>query len=197
MIVIIDNYDSFTYNLVQLFQSRGAEVRVVLNDQVTIKGLKDMNPEGIILSPGPGAPEEAGICLEVVRRFYLDIPILGVCLGHQVIAEAFGSRVLGAEEIRHGKTDTIHHSGTDILKGIPQDFTATRYHSLCVDRDFLGKELRILATAPRDGVIMALGHEKYPVYGLQFHPESYATAHGPEIADNFLEIIRKQKGDEA
>lgn len=193
MILIIDNYDSFTYNLVQLFQSRGAEVKVVLNDKITVEGIKALNPDGIILSPGPCTPKEAGICIDVVKQLHTEYPIFGVCLGHQVIGEAFSSKVINAGRILHGKTDNIIHSGNTIFKNIKQNFTATRYHSLIIEKETISTELEIIATAMSDQMIMAVQHKKHPVYGVQFHPESYATESGNEIADNFLSIIKNRK----
>lgn len=193
MILIIDNYDSFTYNLVQLFQSRGAEIQVVLNDQITIEEIRSLNPEGIILSPGPCTPKEAGICIEVVKKLHKEYPIFGVCLGHQVIGEAFGSRVVGAGRILHGKMDHILHQEQSLFENIKTGFKATRYHSLIIEKDSLTPELEVIATAESDGMIMAVRHREYPVYGVQFHPESYATECGKQIADNFINMLKDHK----
>ena len=193
MLLIIDNYDSFTYNLVQLFQSRGAEVSVALNDQITIDAIRTMNPEGIILSPGPCTPKEAGICIEVVKELKTEYPIFGVCLGHQVIGEAFGSNVVNAGRILHGKMDRITHTSEAIFANMEDAFKATRYHSLIIDKETLSDELEILATAESDGMIMAVKHKTHPIYGVQFHPESYATENGHLIADNFISIVANHK----
>ena len=193
MILIIDNYDSFTYNLVQLFQSRGANIKVVLNDKITITEIRDLNPEGIILSPGPCTPKEAGICIDVVKELHKDFPIFGVCLGHQVIGESFDSIVVNAGRIIHGKTEKIIHTSESIFQNIKSDFIATRYHSLIIDKESISDDLEVIATAESDNMIMAVQHKKYPVYGVQFHPESYATECGNEIADNFLRIVQESK----
>lgn len=193
MILIIDNYDSFTYNLVQLFSSCGAKVKVVLNDQITIEEIKRINPTGILLSPGPCTPKEAGICLEVVKALHQDYPILGICLGHQVIGEAFGANIINAGRILHGKMETIRHNSYDLFAGLPLEFQATRYHSLIIDEASLSKDITISASAKSDGKIMAITHKHSPVYGLQFHPESYATEHGKEMAKNFIRITKKFK----
>jgi len=193
MILIIDNYDSFTYNLVQLFESRGEEVLVKLNDQVSIEEIEKMKPDGIILSPGPCTPNEAGICTEVVKALGENYPILGVCLGHQVIGQAFGGKVVGAGRIIHGKTEAIHHSGQGLFENIMNKFKATRYHSLIIDKQSMPIELAITATGDSDGMIMAIQHREYPIYGLQFHPESYGTDYGKEMADNFIRLMKNYK----
>ena len=193
MILIIDNYDSFTYNLVQLFESRGEEVLVKLNDQVSIEEIEKMKPDGIILSPGPCTPNEAGICIEVVKALGENYPILGVCLGHQVIGQAFGGKVVGAGRIIHGKTEAIHHSGQGLFENIINKFKATRYHSLIIEKQSMPIELAIMATADSDGMIMAIQHRQYPIYGLQFHPESYGTDYGKEMADNFIRLMKNYK----
>jgi len=193
MILIIDNYDSFTYNLVQLFQSRGEEVVVKLNDAIDIETIRTLNPDGILLSPGPCTPKEAGICVEVVKELHDTYPILGVCLGHQVIGEAFGSKVINAGRILHGKMDHINHKNHGLFNNIKQSFRATRYHSLIIERDSLSSCLQIEATAESDSKIMAIRHSDYPVFGVQFHPESYATEYGIEIADNFIREMYKSK----
>lgn len=193
MILIIDNYDSFTYNLVQLFESRGEKVLVKLNDQVTIEEIEQMKPDGILLSPGPCTPKEAGICIEVVKSLGQKYPILGVCLGHQVIGQSFGGKVVNAGRIIHGKAEAIHHSGQGVFENILNKFRATRYHSLIIDKESIPIELAITATAESDGMIMAIEHRKYPIYGLQFHPESYGTDYGNEMADNFIRLMKKHK----
>ncbi len=193
MILIIDNYDSFTYNLVQLFTGCGETVKVVLNDQISIDEIREINPSGILLSPGPCTPKEAGICLDVVKALHQDYPILGVCLGHQVIGEAFGANIINAGRILHGKMESIRHNAHDMFSGIPMDFKATRYHSLIIDESTLSKDLTIAASAKSDGKIMAIAHKHHPVYGLQFHPESYSTEYGKEMANNFIRITKKIK----
>ncbi len=191
MILIIDNYDSFTYNLVQLFESRGIEVKVALNDQITINDIKRMKPKGIILSPGPCTPKDAGICIEVVKTLYKEYPLLGVCLGHQVIGEAFGSKIVNASHIVHGKTETIRHNSKGLFRHLQAEFQATRYHSLIIDKKSLSSELVADAYASSDGNIMAIRHKQYPIFGVQFHPESYATQNGYQIADNFIKVIHQ------
>jgi anthranilate synthase/aminodeoxychorismate synthase-like glutamine amidotransferase len=187
MILVIDNYDSFTYNLVDLILCNQQSVQVYKNDELTLDMIEAMKPSGILISPGPGAPSDAGICLEVVKTFYKSIPILGICLGHQIIAEAFGGSILQAKNLLHGKSDSMIHDSMGIFKEIPQAFTATRYHSLIVDEDFLPKILKITARSEYDQTIMAIRHIHYPVRGLQFHPESYLTSHGSLIIKNFIE----------
>src|SRR5712692_3851445 len=171
MVLVLDNYDSFTYNLVQYLGELGATLEVRRNDALTVDDVERMRPERIVISPGPCTPSEAGISVELVKRLAGKIPILGVCLGHQAIGEAFGGRVVRAPYLMHGKTSQIHHDGKTIFHDVPQDFTATRYHSLIVDRQGLPKTLEISATTP-DGVIMGLRHKELPVEGVQFHPES-------------------------
>lgn len=185
MIVIIDNYDSFTYNLYQYVGEIHPEVKVFRNDAVTIHQLKEMEISHLIISPGPGFPKDAGISSEVIRQLGKEIPILGICLGHQTIGEVFGGKVLHAKEIVHGKTSFIQHCGERIFKGLPNPLKATRYHSLVVERDTLPEELMITGEGP-EGEIMALQHRSYPVFGLQFHPESIATEEGKKILENFL-----------
>ncbi|MBI3005570.1 MAG: aminodeoxychorismate/anthranilate synthase component II [Ignavibacteriales bacterium] len=187
MILIIDNYDSFTYNLVQYLGELGAEQEVVRNDAVTVDEISRMKPDAIVISPGPCTPTEAGISVEVVQKLHKNIPLLGVCLGHQAIGAAFGGRVVKANKIFHGKTSEILHDGKNVFKKIPSPFTATRYHSLVVERDSLPKEL-VLTAWTEDGTVMGLRHRKYPVYGVQFHPESIATKHGKQILKNFLSL---------
>ncbi len=190
MILMIDNYDSFTYNLVQLFQRLDQEVVVRLNDKITPEEILAMEPTAIILSPGPCTPTESGICPEVVRQLHSKIPILGVCLGHQVIGEVFGAVVGSAGRIMHGKTDRVQHSEEALFQTIPPEFTAARYHSLAVSALEQATELVPLAFSATDGSLMAMKHVNYPVYGLQFHPESFASEYGLEIAQNFLQIAQ-------
>lgn len=185
MILVIDNYDSFTYNLVQYLGELGEEVQVFRNDEIDTAGIEALAPDHILISPGPCTPNEAGISLEVIERFKGNIPILGVCLGHQAIGQAFGGKVVRAERLMHGKTSPIYHRGTSIFKGLPVPFTATRYHSLLVEKETLPDCLEITAWT-EEGEIMGLRHKEYPVEGVQFHPESIITDHGHLMLGNFL-----------
>lgn len=185
MILMVDNYDSFTYNLVQYLGELGKEVRVYRNDQITCEEIEQLQPERIVISPGPCSPSEAGISLAVIQRFAGSIPVLGVCLGHQAIGQAFGGLVVRAERLMHGKTSPIHHDGRSVFRDIPSPFTATRYHSLIVHRDSLPDCLEVTAWTG-EGEIMGLRHRHYPVEGVQFHPESILTDHGHKILQNFL-----------
>lgn len=186
MLLLIDNYDSFTYNLVHYLGELGAEVRVYRNDALTVEDAIAMNPAGVVLSPGPGTPSQAGICLDMVRAAArADLPLLGVCLGHQSIGEAFGGVVIRHDEIVHGKAGYVQHSNTGVFKGLPQDFQATRYHSLVVERKSLPDDLKVTAEL-KDGTIMALEHKTKQIHGVQFHPESIASEHGHELLKNFL-----------
>ena len=187
MVLVIDNYDSFTYNLVQYLGELGAEPEVRRNDQVTVAQIAAMRPERIVISPGPCTPREAGISIELIQKLAGKIPILGVCLGHQAIGEAFGGRVIRAPYLMHGKTSQIHHDGKTIFAGVPQDFTATRYHSLIVERGTLPKTLEISATTA-DGLVMGLRHKQHLVEGVQFHPESVLTDTGKKLLGNFLAL---------
>ncbi len=186
MIFVLDNYDSFTYNLVQYLGELGQEPVVRRNDQVTPEEVERMNPERIVISPGPCTPREAGISIELIRHFAGKRPLLGVCLGHQALGEAFGGRVVRAPYLMHGKISQIHHDGRTIFRNLPQDFPATRYHSLIVERTGLPEELEISA-ATADGLIMGLRHRRFPVEGVQFHPESILTQVGKQLLRNFLE----------
>ncbi len=185
MIVLIDNYDSFTYNLAQYFGELGAEVQVYRNDALTPQEVASLNPSHIIISPGPGNPSEAGISRDVIRQLGSEIPILGVCLGHQCIGEVFGGKVVSAPRLMHGKTSPIHHEGDPLFDGVPQPFDAGRYHSLIVDSESLPSGLKVIART-EDGVVMALRHTRFPIVGVQFHPESILTPHGKQILKNFL-----------
>jgi anthranilate synthase/aminodeoxychorismate synthase-like glutamine amidotransferase len=189
VIFVLDNYDSFTYNLVQYLGEMGCQVEVRRNDQVTVQEVERMAPERILLSPGPCTPREAGISIELIRHFAPRVPILGVCLGHQAIGEAFGGVVGSAPVLMHGKTSQIHHDGRTIFSGLPQDFVATRYHSLVVFENTVPKELEISARSS-DGVIMGLRHRRYKVEGVQFHPESILTTSGIKLIENFLTLCR-------
>ncbi|QZY53653.1 anthranilate synthase component II [Crassaminicella profunda] len=187
MIAIIDNYDSFTYNLYQYVGEINPNVEVFRNDAVTIETLKKMDITHMIISPGPGFPKDSGISMEVIKTFGKDIPTLGVCLGHQVIGEVFGGDVVHAKNMVHGKTSEIYHNERDLFKNIKNPLTVTRYHSLIVDQASITDELVITAETI-DGEIMGLKHKKYPIFGLQFHPESISTQYGKEILKNFLEL---------
>ena len=190
MIFVLDNYDSFTYNLVQYIGELGEEVVVCRNDQITVSGIADMHPERIVISPGPCTPQEAGISIDVIKYFAGKVPVFGVCLGHQAIGAAFGGNVIRAHNLMHGKTDEVGHDGEYLFAGIPSPFTATRYHSLIVEEQGLPKELEISATCiDRDGrrVIMGLRHRQFAVEGVQFHPESVLTEHGKQMVRNFVE----------
>lgn len=189
MILMIDNYDSFTYNLVQHLGEMGQELKVVRNDAVTIPQIRKMKPSRIVISPGPGNPEEAGISKDVIRELGAVIPILGVCLGHQCIGEVYGGRVVGAGRLMHGKTSLIYHNGKGVFQGLDNPFTATRYHSLLVAREGLPKILEITAQT-KEKEIMGLRHKKYPVFGVQFHPESILTTQGKPLLRNFLKLTR-------
>ncbi len=195
MILMIDNYDSFTYNLVQYLGQLGEEVVVRRNDAITLDEIGAMNPEAIFLSPGPCSPERAGITVDVVRRFHRRVPLMGVCLGHQAIGHAFGGRVVRAGKIMHGKTSPILNDGRTIFKGLPSPFPAGRYHSLIVERESLPDCLEVSAET-EEGEIMGLRHRKLPVEGIQFHPESILTPGGKRIIRNFLQLIdRKERCD--
>ena len=189
MILVIDNYDSFTYNLVQYLGELGADLDIFRNDRITVDEVKKMNPEKIVLSPGPGEPKDAGICEELILAVGSRIPVLGVCLGHQSIGEVFGGRIILAKRIMHGKTSFIYHNGKEIFKGVKNPFEATRYHSLVVERKSIPKILTVTAqTEDRDREIMGLRHKTYPIWGVQFHPESILTGEGKRILKNFLDI---------
>jgi para-aminobenzoate synthetase component 2 len=185
MILIIDNYDSFTYNLVQYLGELGAEMVVRRNDQTTLEEIERLNPERMVISPGPKTPDEAGICLDLIRRFSGRKAILGVCLGHQAIGQAFGGKVIRAPHVMHGKTSLVTHDGKTVFSGLPNPFPATRYHSLIVERESLPACLEISATSP-DGLIMALRHKEWNVEGVQFHPESVLTEAGKQLLANFI-----------
>jgi len=186
MILLIDNYDSFTYNLAQFLGQLGENLEVRRNDQITLDQIAAKKPQRIVISPGPGEPQNAGICIDVIRQFTGKIPILGVCLGHQAIGYAFGGKVVRAPALMHGKTSRIHHDSKTIFRKLPQDFVATRYHSLVVQKKGLPRELEI--SAETDGLIMGLRHRKVPLEGVQFHPESVLTEVGMQLLRNFLAL---------
>lgn len=186
MIVLIDNYDSFSYNLYQLIGSVEPDIKVVRNDAYTVEEIEAMKPEAIILSPGPGKPSDAGICIEAIRYFAGKVPIFGVCLGHQAICEAFGGTVSYAKELMHGKQKEIHQiGGNQLFQGLPETFLAARYHSLAALKEKLPEELKVTAES-EDGEVMAVEHTKYPIYGVQFHPESVMTPDGKIMIENFM-----------
>lgn len=187
MFILIDNYDSFTYNLYHYFRELGVDVVVHRNDQITIEDIKALNPQGIILSPGPCTPNEAGICLDLINKVKGCIPIFGVCLGHQSIGQAFGGNVIRAEQVMHGKISPVNHTNVGIFKGLPSPFHATRYHSLIVNRNTLPDCLEITATTS-DGLIMGLQHREFNIHGVQFHPESIASEQGHALLKNFVDM---------
>jgi len=187
MILVIDNYDSFTYNLVQYLGELGVAPVVYRNDALTVEEMRQLAPEKILISPGPGVPADAGMTIDAIRAFAGKVPILGVCLGNQAIGEAFGGRVVRAPYLMHGKTSEICHDSATIFRGLPYRFKATRYHSLIVEKEGLPDELEVSATTP-DGLIMGLRHRKFPVEGVQFHPESVMTEHGKKLLQNFLKL---------
>jgi anthranilate synthase/aminodeoxychorismate synthase-like glutamine amidotransferase len=187
MLLVIDNYDSFTYNLVQYFGELGEEIKVYRNDKITLAGIKKLKPSRIVISPGPGTPDQAGISEEAIREFAGKTPILGVCLGHQAIGEVFGGKIVRKGTVMHGKTSEIYHDGKTLFKGLPNPFTATRYHSLLVERKSLPKELEISAWT-KGKEIMGLRHKKLKVEGVQFHPESILTEAGKQLLANFLAL---------
>ncbi|KAB2843155.1 aminodeoxychorismate/anthranilate synthase component II [bacterium] len=189
MILMIDNYDSFTYNLVQYLGELGAELLVKRNDELGVAQIRELKPEAIVISPGPCTPNEAGISLQVIDQLKGEYPILGVCLGHQAIGQAFGGKVIRASNVMHGKTSEIHHDGKTLFAGLPNPFVATRYHSLIVERDSLPDSLEISAWTEA-GEIMGLRHKKYLVEGVQFHPESILTRPGKDLLNNFLKRVK-------
>ncbi len=190
MILMIDNYDSFTYNIVQYCLELGADLRVIRNDEMTARQIEELKPEKIIISPGPATPNEAGVSLEVISYFKDKVPILGICLGHQAIAQSFGGEVIRAKQMKHGKTSQMVRSDiqTPIFKNVPKEFTATRYHSLVVNKNNLPSCLKVTSYSKDDDEIMSLEVENYKIYGVQFHPESILSQYGYDILDNFLKI---------
>jgi len=185
MLVMIDNYDSFTHNLVQYFGELGAEVKVFRNDEITISEIETLKPDHICISPGPCSPKEAGISVATLQHFAGKVPLLGVCLGHQAIGEAFGGKVIRAKRVMHGKTDTVHTTQQGVFKDLPKEFTVTRYHSLAIEKESLPADLEITAWTD-DGEIMGVRHKKFAVEGVQFHPESILSEYGHELLNNFL-----------
>jgi anthranilate synthase component 2 len=188
MLLMLDNYDSFTWNLVQYLGELGAAVKVVRNDAASLDEIESMHPEAIVISPGPCTPSEAGISVPLVRRFAGRVPILGVCLGHQAIGQAFGARIIRAQRVMHGKLSSIVHDQRGVFAGVPSPFNATRYHSLAIERASLPEVLDVTATAD-DGEIMAIRHRELPVEGVQFHPEAILTEHGRKVLENFLDGV--------
>ncbi len=191
MVFVLDNYDSFTYNLVQYLGELGAQIEVRRNDQVSVAQVEELNPDHILISPGPCTPQEAGISIDLIRHFAGKVPVFGVCLGHQAMGEAFGGKVVRAKNLMHGKTSRVEHDGKTIFRGVESPMTATRYHSLIVAEDSLPADLEVSAhTVERDGtrVIMGLRHKKFPVEGVQFHPESVLTDAGKKLVENFLHL---------
>ena len=187
MILVLDNYDSFTYNLVQYFGELGADLQVRRNDQITVKEIKELAPQRIVISPGPCTPREAGISNDVIRAFGQRLPILGVCLGHQCIGDVYGGEVVRADRLMHGKTSPIHHQGESVFLGLSSPFRATRYHSLLIRRETLPQVLEITAETA-EGEIMGLRHRELPIHGVQFHPESILTTEGKHLLQNFLDL---------
>ena len=189
MVLMIDNYDSFTYNIVQYCLELGAKLKVIRNDELSTKEIEKLNPEKIILSPGPATPNEAGVCLEVIEKLGNSVPILGICLGHQSIAQAYGAKIIRAKNMMHGKTSKIKVTKeSEIFKGLPATFTQTRYHSLIVDKESVNDDIQITSYSLDDNEIMSLKIKNRPIYGLQFHPESILSEYGHEMIDNFLKI---------
>ena len=190
MILLIDNYDSFSYNLYQLIGSVEKDIKVIRNDEYTIEEIEEMAPEALILSPGPGKPADTGVCIDAVKYFAGKLPMLGVCLGHQAICEAFGGTVSYAKELMHGKQSEVYQGGTGkLFRGLGPEFKAARYHSLAAEAESLPAELKVVAEAD-DGEIMALEHAEYPIFGVQFHPESVMTPDGRKMIENFMEVVR-------
>ncbi|MCH8224130.1 MAG: aminodeoxychorismate/anthranilate synthase component II [Chloroflexi bacterium] len=193
MLLLIDNYDSFTYNLYQYLSELGvSEIEVVRNDQMTVAELEAMKPERVVVSPGPSRPENAGVSVEAIKRFAGVVPVLGVCLGHQCLADAFGGKVVHAGEIMHGKTSLINHDGKGVFAGVPDPFEAVRYHSLAIEPDSLPKELEVTARTD-NGIIMGVRHRKYAIEGMQFHPESIVTPAGKQLLQNFLDMKEPER----
>jgi anthranilate synthase component II len=196
MILLIDNYDSFTYNLYQYIKELGEEVLIKRNDQITLQEIHELKPSGIVLSPGPGTPEKAGICIEIIQNFHASVPILGVCLGHQSIGAAFGANIVIADHIMHGKTSLIRHNGEGLFQYLSQPLGVMRYHSLVIEKESLPPQFEIAALSMDDKEIMAIKHMRYPVFGVQFHPESIGTETGRKMLNNFIDEMRKENNRE-
>ncbi|EQB38927.1 MULTISPECIES: anthranilate synthase component II [Virgibacillus] len=192
MILLVDNYDSFTYNIYQYVSEAGFDVQVVRNNHVTVDEVNALQPQAIIISPGPGLPKESGICLDLVQAFYRQLPILGVCLGHQIIGEALGASVRQANQIMHGKTSLITHKGTGIFQYLSQPLEVMRYHSNILEAASIPPQLEVVATSMDDHAVMAIQHPVYPVYGVQFHPESIGTSIGRKIMNHFIQELREE-----
>lgn len=188
MILVIDNYDSFTFNLVQYLGELGATMHVVRNDRLDEETFQRLSPQAIVISPGPGTPDDAGVSCGLIEQKAREIPTLGVCLGHQCIGQVFGARILRAPRLMHGKTSLISHNGKGVFRDLPNPFTATRYHSLIVDKSSVPSDVEICAQAEDDGMIMGLRHRKFPIHGVQFHPESILTTEGKKLLKNFLDL---------
>lgn len=186
MILIIDNYDSFTYNLVHIVAGVTEAYKVIRNDAMTVEEVRELNPDKILISPGPGRPEDAGITEQVIRELGSEIPILGVCLGHQAIGQVFGAKVVHAPSLMHGKTSDVYHDGRTVFEGVDDGFVATRYHSLALEPESVPEDLLEISARTKDGVIMGVRHREYPIEGIQFHPESILTVEGPKIVRNWL-----------
>lgn len=190
MILLIDNYDSFTYNLYQYMGEFYKDIKVVRNDEITIDEIRALNLDAIVISPGPGEPRDAGICIDVIKSFYKELPILGICLGHQAIGEAFGGTIVRAKKVMHGKTSIINHNSDGIYKGIENPVKVMRYHSLVIDKDTLNKDFEVSSFCEEDGEIMGIKHKDYKIYGIQFHPESIFTDKGKDMISNFIDIVK-------
>ena len=197
MLLMIDNYDSFTFNVVQYLSELGEDVRVYRNDEINVAEIRELSPDVIVISPGPCTPNEAGISMEVVRAFEGEIPILGICLGHQSISQVYGGNIIKAGQVMHGKTSLIHHTGKDVFAGLANPFTATRYHSLVLEKESLPDCLEVIAWTENDAgeveEIMGVRHRQFAMTGVQFHPESVLTEHGHDLLDNFLNLAKKEK----
>jgi anthranilate synthase/aminodeoxychorismate synthase-like glutamine amidotransferase len=189
MLLVIDNYDSFTYNLVQYLGELGVEMRIFRNDEITLEKIRELRPERILISPGPCSPRESGLSNDIIKTFSPTTPTLGVCLGHQCIGYVFGGEVVRAERLMHGKTSPIYHNNDSLFAGMPNPFTATRYHSLIIKRDTMPESLQIIAETKPEGEVMGVRHKQFPVWGVQFHPESILTQNGRQILQNFLTLM--------
>jgi len=197
MLLMIDNYDSFTFNIVQYLSELGEDVCVYRNDEITVPDIRKLSPDVIVISPGPCTPNEAGVSMDVVRAFEAEIPILGICLGHQSISQVYGGKIIKAEQVMHGKTSQIHHTGKDVFSGLANPFTATRYHSLVLEKESMPACLEVIAWTENDAgeleEIMGVRHRQFAMTGVQFHPESILTEHGHDLLSNFLNIAKEEK----